>query len=312
MPFERDKAKQSLAALVGKGVYLGTSSWKYAGWRGQLYDQSRYVWRRRFSESRFERLCLTEYAEVFRTVCVDGSYYQFPDRRLLEGLVSQVPDDFLFAFKVTDDITIKTFPKLARFGVRAGKPNKSFLSPELFESAFLGPFASFKKSVGLFIFEFSHFYPTDFSRGREFVAALDRFLDQLPEGWRYGVEIRNRTFLHPDYFASLKHHGVAHVFNSWYDMPPVSEQLALPGSHTSPHFCSARFQLKPGRKYAEAVALFSPYNRVKEVYPEGRAAAATMIKQALSSGARSKAFIYVNNRFEGNALETIGAILDEV
>jgi hypothetical protein len=69
--------------------------------------------------------------------------------------------------------------------------------------------------------------------------------------------------------------------------------------------------LKPGRKYGEAVALFSPYNRVKEVCLEGRAAAATLIKQAVSSGAKSKAFIYVNNRFEGNALETIDAILDE-
>src|SRR5882672_8872663 len=162
MAFDREKVKQAVAELARHGVYLGTSSWKYAGWRGQLYDESRYVWRRRFSETRFQRLCLTEYAEVFKTVCVDGSYYKFPDRRLMEGLMSQVPDGFLFAFKVTDDITIKTFPKLARFGARVGKPNKDFLNTELFESAFLGPFAPFKQNVGLFIFEFSHFYPTDF------------------------------------------------------------------------------------------------------------------------------------------------------
>jgi hypothetical protein len=45
MPFERDKMKKALAALAGEGVFIGTSSWKYPGWRGQLYDEDRYVWR---------------------------------------------------------------------------------------------------------------------------------------------------------------------------------------------------------------------------------------------------------------------------
>ena len=72
-------------------MYLGTSSWKYPGWRGQIYTDDRYVWRGRFSETRFDRQCLAEYAEVFKTVCVDAAYYRFPDRAYLEGLVSQVP-----------------------------------------------------------------------------------------------------------------------------------------------------------------------------------------------------------------------------
>jgi len=60
------------------------------------------------------------------------------------------------------------------------------------------------------------------------VAALDQFLGQLPKGWRYGVEIRNRNFLHSDYFAMLARHDAAHIFNSWSDMPPLAEQLATP------------------------------------------------------------------------------------
>ena len=78
---------------------------------------------------------------------------------------------------------------------------------------------------------------------------LDKFLGQLPNGWPYGVEIRNKHFLHPDYFTMLKQHRVAHVFNSWADMPPVKEQLALDGSRTSSELCAARFLLKPGRRY---------------------------------------------------------------
>jgi uncharacterized protein YecE (DUF72 family) len=311
MPFDRDKMKTAVAALAGEGVFIGTSSWKYPGWRGQLYDGDRYVWRGKFSEARFERLCLAEYAEVFKTVCVDAAYYKFPDHPFLEQLVSQVPADFLFALKVTDHITIKRFASLPRFGLRAGADNEDFLNAGLFESAFLGPCREYRANIGLLIFEFSRFSPREFERGRAFVAALDGFLAKLPRGWRYGIEIRNRSFLHPEYFAVLARHGAGHVFNSWQDMMPVSEQLALPGSRTSPEFFGARLLLKPGRKYEEAVKMFSPYDRIKDPHPEGRAAGVRLIQEARSRGGATKGFIYVNNRFEGNALETIAAMIEQ-
>src|SRR6266516_4612101 len=103
MPFDRKQMKDTAANLAAKGVFIGASSWKYPGWRGQLYDEEKYLTRGKFSSSRFNKDCLAEYAEVFRTVCVDAAYYKFPDRRYLEGMVSQVPDDFLFGLKVTDE-----------------------------------------------------------------------------------------------------------------------------------------------------------------------------------------------------------------
>jgi uncharacterized protein YecE (DUF72 family) len=308
--FDRAALQKKVAALAHEGVFIGTSSWKYPGWRGMLYDESRYVTRGRFAKSRFERDCLAEYAEVFKTVCVDAAYYKFPDRKYLEGMVSQTPPDFLFAFKVTDEITIKRFTNLPRFGPRAGKRNENYLNADLFASAFVAPFESYRSNVGLFIFEFSKFYPVDYERGSDFVADLDRFLEAMPKGWRYGVEIRNRYFLQPEYFAVLARHGVAHVFNSWGDMPAVGEQMALPGSWTSSEFAGARFLLKPGRKFEEAVALFSPYDKLKEPNEAARAAAAGMIVRVVSLKAPRKIFIFVNNRMEGNALETIEAIVD--
>src|SRR3954451_14929642 len=119
--FDRAALKARMEVLAGQGVYVGTSSWKYKGWCGMLYDEARYVFRNRFSESRFERDCLAEYAEVFKTVCVDAAYYKFPDDRYLESMPSQVPEEFLFAFKVIDEITIKKFPDQPRHGLRAGK-----------------------------------------------------------------------------------------------------------------------------------------------------------------------------------------------
>ncbi|MHB8522690.1 MAG: DUF72 domain-containing protein [Limisphaerales bacterium] len=308
MPFDRDQLRTRAAALAEQGVFIGTSSWKYPGWRGMLYDESRYLWRGKFAESRFKNSCLAEYAGVFKTVCVDAAYYKFPDRRYLEGLVSQVPEDFLFGFKVTDEITVKKFTNLPRFGLRAGKPNENFLNADLFANAFLKPCEPFRRNVGLLMFEFSKFYPTDYAQGRDFIADLDKFLGALPKGWPYGVEIRNKHFLHPEYFSALRQHGVAHVFNSWADMPPVSEQLALEGSRTHPALCAARFLLKPGRRYEESVKLFEPYDKIKEPNPDARAAGAALIKEGVSAGPKRRTFIYVNNRLEGNALETIAAM----
>src|SRR5436190_15733278 len=158
------------------------------------------------------------------------------------------------------------------------------------------------------MFEFSRFHTEDFARGRDFVEQLDAFLAKLPRDWNYAVEIRNRNFLQPEYFAALKQHGVAHVYNAWQDMPTISEQIATPDSVTNPAFLVARLLLKPGRKYDDAVKLFSPYQAIKDPYPEGRAAAVELIRSTRRSGGRTRAFIHVNNRFEGSALETIAAI----
>lgn len=311
MAFDREQIKQKVAALAAQGVFIGTSSWKYPGWRGMLYDEARYAYRGKFAESRFEKNCLAEYAEVFKTVCVDGAYYRFPDEKYLSGMVSQVPAEFEFAFKVTDEITIKKFPNHPRHGARAGKPNEHFLNAGLFANAFLKPCEPFRRNVGLLMFEFSRFYPTDYQHGRDFVADLDKFLAALPQGWPYGLELRNKDWLQPEYFACLARHGVSHVFNSWQAMPPVREQLELPASRTNPRLTAARFLLKPGRKYEEAVKSFQPYDKLKEANPDARAAGQALVAEGKAAGPARKTFIYVNNRLEGNALETISAMIED-
>jgi uncharacterized protein YecE (DUF72 family) len=309
MPFDRQTIRAKAAELASRGVFIGTSSWKYAGWRGLLYEEDRYVWRGKFATSRFEKNCLAEYAEVFKTVCVDAAYYAFPTVAYLERLAVQVPADFQFAFKVTDDITVKKFPNLPRFGRRAGEPNENFFNGALFANAFLKPCEAIRSKVGLLIFELSRFYPADYARGRDFVAALDGFLEELPPGWPYGVEIRNEHWLRPEYFECLARHKAAHVLNAWTAMPPVGQQMALPGSRTNPELVAARFLLKSGRSYEEAVKTFEPYDRTQEVNRDARAAGAALIAEGLVNP-RRKTFIYVNNRLEGNALQTLDAMLE--
>ncbi|HSH93672.1 MAG TPA: DUF72 domain-containing protein, partial [Roseimicrobium sp.] len=215
-------------------------------------------------------------------------------------------------FKICDDITIKHFPQLPRFGTRAGRENPHFLDASRFADAFLAPCETIRSKVGLLMFEFSRFQAGEFARGAEFVEALDAFLGKLPKGWPYGIEMRNRHWLRPEYFAVLAKHGITHIYNAWADMPPVEEQMAIEGSETNPSLLAARFLLREGRKYEEAVRSFQPYSEIKDPNPAGRAAATDLAKRVLKSKGKKKALIFVNNRFEGHSPGTIRAIVDAV
>jgi uncharacterized protein YecE (DUF72 family) len=306
--FPRDALAAAVSSLAEQGVYVGTSSWKYEGWMGLIYNPDRYRTHTKFSRAKFERTCLAEYAKVFKTVCLDAGFYQFPTAKMLNGYFSHVPEDFRLSIKVTEDITVRRFSTLPRYGQRAGQINERFLDADLFVGSFLAPLEPYREQMGALIFEFSHFHPGDWERGRQFVEALDEFFAKLPKGWNFSVEVRNPNLLQPEYFAVLRQHGVAHTFNSWSRMPSVTEQLQLPDSFTS-NFAVARFLLKPGRNYEQAVEAFQPYSEVKEANPDARAALIELLTTPVKPGRTGKRFLYVNNRLEGCALWTIYAAI---
>ena len=97
----------------------------------------------------------------------------------------------------------------------------------------------------------------------DFLARLDPFLEALPGGFRYGIEIRNPEYLGPGYFGLLARHGVAHVFNAWSRMPELKKQLEMPGAFTA-DFTVVRALLSKGRNYEQAVQRFTPYKLVQE------------------------------------------------
>jgi uncharacterized protein YecE (DUF72 family) len=309
MLFERNR----IAALVRRlhdehRICLGTSSWRYAGWCGILYDEDRYLWGTHFSKQRFSDHCLEEYAATFRSVCVDATYYSLPRKRFLEGLVAQVPREFVFSFKVPDDLTIRTFPKVEGFGARAGLRNDFYLSPELLEMGFLRRLEPMKEQVGALVFEFSHFHSGEYEHGRDFVADLDTFFSRAPKGWRYAVEIRNGNWLHPEYFAMLSSHGVAHVYNQWTRMPPVLEQMTVHPPEANP-FLAARFLLTPGRSHEWSKEQFEPFHQLREIDPPAREAMARLLQAAMNRRDGAPTYVYVGNELEGNALHTISDVL---
>ena len=179
-----------LGKLAQRGIYLGTSSWKYPGWLGQVYDPSRYETRGKLSQKKFERKCLSEYATIFPTVGGDFSFYQFPSEAYWQRLFGSAPSALQFAFKAPEDITVKVFPKHARYGARAGVVNENFLNAELFAEAFLRPLAPYRSQVAAVIFEFGAFSKSSYPDVGHFAADLDAFLDEFGVVVPHGVDDR--------------------------------------------------------------------------------------------------------------------------
>jgi uncharacterized protein YecE (DUF72 family) len=305
--FDRERLRGKLTALAADNIFIGTSSWKYEGWISQIYSRDRYLARGRFSEKRFQAECLREYAATFPIVCGDFSFYQFPSEAYWRRLFSSAPATLKYALKAPEDVTVKMFPSHPRYGARAGERNVSFLDAALFQVSFLDLLAPYRSQIAALIFEFGAFARQAYRDVREFVEQLDPFLAALPRDFRYAVEIRNPEFLEAPYFDSLRRHGVAHVFSAWTRMPEMSEQIQVPDAHTA-GFTVARALLRRGRPYEEAVAKFSPYREVTEPNSEVRQSLRALISRARER--REPSYIFVNNRLEGNAPQTIESIVD--
>jgi uncharacterized protein YecE (DUF72 family) len=315
MPTRLTRAKRladRLGHLAQSGVFVGTSSWKYPGWLGQVYDPARYAVRGRLSDRKFRDECLAEYATVFPTVCGDFAFYQFPTEQMWKGLFERLPAGFKFAMKVPEDVTMERFPRLPRYGDQAGKCNLHFMDHTLVQRQLLDRLQPYRDKLGPLIFEFSTIHDNELRQPQAFADALARMLSRLPcDEYPWAVEVRNPEFLDDGgaYLDVLRDFGVAHVLNSWTHMPPVHEQIRVPDVFTARHVVS-RWLLKPGRTYAQAVEAFAPYETTQDAYPEGRQALHDLIEQFVSDDRVFYAF--VNNRFEGSAIETIENALGDV
>ena len=290
----------ALGSRIPASIKFGTSTWTYDGWAGDVYHRA---YRGAQPARRLE-----EYARypLFRTVGIDSAFYEPPSDEVLAAYARALPAGFPCVSKVWDRITARRFNQDPRWGNLAGLRNPDFLNAALFNEAVLGPYRrAFSDHAGAFVFEFQAMRGKDLPEPARWADELDGFLQQLPRDFRYAVELRNPELLTDAHGAVLARHGAAHVFNSWNEMPPIGAQLELPWTFPV-GFTVARGLLRPGRRYADAVKLFEPYERIRDPQPEVRHDLLRLVAEALRR--RIEALILVNNRLEGNAPGTIRAL----
>lgn len=283
-------------------IRLGTSTWTYEGWKGEVYRQP-------YAKGRFKQDCLAEYARyeyegepLFRTVGFDFTFYGPPTARQLAHYASLIPPRFQACAKVWEELTIPLYPPGLRYRDKAG-PNPRFLDAEYFLSQVLPPFQeAFASNTGPFIFEFQR----TGLEASSFLPKLDAFFGRLPREHEYAVEVRNPAVLGTDYRAVLEAHGVSHVYNHLYGMPMLDQQHdTMDQSFTAP-FVLFRLLTPRDKKYHEAVKAYEPYDKLIEPLPEMRHVTARLVTQAVQEGRR--AYVLINNRSEGNAPGTAKAL----
>lgn len=291
---------REIASHVPELIRFGTSSWTYPGWKGLVYEND-------YPAAGASARMLAEYARwpLFRSVGIDSFFYAPPSAKTLDAYNESLPADFPCVTKVWDRITAHTFAN-PREKARWGQSNPDWLNAELFLNEVGAPMREhFAGHIGPFVFEFQTIARKDGLTPALFAERLDAFFGALPTDLPYAVEIRNQEYLAPEYFAVLRTHGVAHVFNSWTRMPAIGEQLLLHDSITA-NFIISRALLRPGRSYSQAVDAFAPYDHVQDENPTLRSDLVALAKAALEL--RIPAYLIVNNRAEGSAPLTIAAV----
>jgi uncharacterized protein YecE (DUF72 family) len=294
-----------LAGRLPAGLFLGGSTWSFPGWAGLVYD-------RPYTAARLARHGLAAYARhpLLRAVGIDRTHYRPLPAAELAHYAAAVPPDFLFLVKAHEVCTLTSFPDHARYGAERGRPNPRFLDAAYAAAEVVAPYVEgLGVKGGALLFQFA---PQELGPPRRFAARLHAFLEALPRGPRYAVELRNRELLTADYAAALAAAGASHCLNVHPRMPDVRVQAHLAGvSHgrTTP-LTIGRWLLGAGADYEAAGQRFAPFNRLAAPDPGTRCALAELAREALAAGRRF--LLTVNNNAEGSAPLSILALAREL
>lgn len=263
-------------------VRIGTSSWSWKEWVGPFYPPGT-------PSGDF----LVEYAKRFDCVETDMTYYRVPSPRTTRGWAERLPDGFTMAAK---------FPRSICHGGEAAKPDPECLldldKTAADRNGFLAAMAELGPKCGPLVLQFPYFNKSAFARPGPFLERLDRFLAALPPDFRYGVEIRNRTWIGPDLLEILRRHSAAFVLvdQAWM---PHGDELPARLSPVTTDF--AYIRLLGDRQEIEEITT----TWEKEVIDRNDRLArwAAVIRRI--AGEVREVFTFANNHYAGHAPATV-------
>lgn len=290
-----------LARRLPTTIRLGTSSWSFPGWAGIVYDAPA-------SAARLSSHGLPAYAAhpLLRAVGIDRTYYAPIPAAIYAAYAAQTPSDFRFLVKAYELCVLPAFGVRNRYNRAGGEPNERFLNAAYAAEHVVGPcLEGLKEKAGVIVFQFSTMNVQRLGGPRAFADRLATFLERLPRGGPYAVELRNGDLLTPDYVAALRTAGAAHCFNVHPSMPPPQEQARIAPPRDQPALI-ARWMLHSGLAYEEARDRYAPFNRLVDEDGPSRGALALMALDAAAAG--RPVLIIVNNKAEGSAPLTLIAL----
>lgn len=276
---------------VPKGLYLGTSSWSFPGWKGLLYEAS-------YQEQRLAESGLAAYANCpwLGTVSLDKSYYRPLEEAEFRRLAAQVPESFRFVVKTPRDLVL---PALGSgFDVESLKAR--FLEP------LLGGLGS---KLGLVLLQFPPGAWRSVGSTEGFIAQLQTLLKALPRELSYALEVRDHELLQAALARAMQGTTVSLCASVHPRLPSLDEQLrAVPPTPGTP--LAFRWNLRPSLEYEKAREDFRPFDSLKSPDPARRTLLAKLVARALKAG--RTVYVTANNKAEGCAPLSLKALADEV
>ncbi len=291
------------------GLYLGTSSWSFPGWKDLVWDGA-------YATETLARNGLAAYAGVglLRSVGIDRTYYEPIDAAAFAAYAAQVRDGFRFLVKapqLVTDAVIRTETGQGR------APNACYLDSAIATDRFVVPaMEGLHDKAGPLVFQLPP-APRDILRDpAAWVERLGLFLEALPRdvGGRrpiYAVELRNPELLTPRLMRTLRDVGARYVVGLHDRMPPVARQVnALrmldgcpDGAYAPAGPVIVRWNLRPGFRYEQAKNRYSPFDRLVDEDPDTRRELASLADDVLAPG--QAIWIIANNKAEGSAPLTL-------
>jgi uncharacterized protein YecE (DUF72 family) len=172
------------------GLYLGTSGWSYADWEGTLYPPGLPAGSR-----------LAEYARHYATVEIDSTFYGTPRGTTVERWRKVAPRGFLFAAKFPQEVTHE----------------RKLVNARSEAEGFVRTMQALEDRLGPLLLQL----PPDFTV--EGMGVLEDFLRELPEGPRYAVEVRHRSWIGADLPELLRECGAALTLVDYPRMPRLEK-----------------------------------------------------------------------------------------
>jgi uncharacterized protein YecE (DUF72 family) len=305
-----DEPTLRLAAALPPAIRLGTSSWSFPGWTGIVYAPRGG---RPATEQELARHGLPAYAAhpLMRTVSLDRTFYAPLTAAEFAAYAGQVPAGFRFVVKAP---AACTDPVIRRGGF--GEPtrdNPSFLDAAVATEAFVRPAVTgLGPKAGPLVFQFPPL-------GRRLCADVPRLVDRLaafaaalPRGPQYAFEIRDAELATMRLTDALGACGAVPCLAVHPRMPSVAEQVVAFGLDRADAVgpLVARWSLHAGHDYEAAKAHYAPFDRLVEEDLPTRTALAALAAAAARGG--RDAFITVNNKAEGSAPLSVGALARQI
>ena len=153
-------------------LYVGTSGYSYKEWKGSFYPE-------RLSPKEM----LSYYAERFKAVELNNTFYRLPQPEMVESWKAQVPRDFRFTMKASQGIT-----HFRRLKDAAGATR-----------LMLEKVAAFEDRLGAVLFRM----PEDFKKD---LARLETFLKALPADTPTVFEFRHESWFDDEVLGLLRSH----------------------------------------------------------------------------------------------------------